>query len=271
MTGIRLTDVSIELDGQQIISAFDLDVAAGSMVGLVGPNGAGKTTVLRAIAGSLPVRGTIELGALQDGGKDRAAWARRVALVPQRPELPDDMRVVDYVMLGRTPHVRYLAMEKASDHASVADAMRSLDLLELAGRPLGALSGGEQQRAVLARSLAQAAPVLLLDEPTAALDVGHAQQVLDLVDEIRRSCGLTVVAALHDLTLAAQFCDRLVMISGGRVVAEGAPRTVLTESIIRTHYGAEVKVLEDGDGGVVVIPVRDSRRAPGAASMAEHS
>lgn len=269
MTGVRLDRVTVEIEGRTIVRDFTLDVEPGSMIGLVGPNGAGKTTVLRAIVGSVALRGTIEIGDLADPWRDRSRWARSVAMVPQRPELPLDMRVVDYVMLGRTPHLRYLAMEKSSDVEAVQRALASLDLLELADRALGELSGGEQQRAVLARSIAQAAPLLLLDEPTAALDVGHAQQVLDLIDGIRRSEGLTVVAALHDLTLAAQFCDRLVMISQGSVVAEGPPRSVLTEPIIRTHYGATVRVLDDGDGGVVVIPVRDSPRNPRAATMAD--
>lgn len=268
MTAVQLEGVGVALDGRSIVSDLDLMVEPGSMVGLVGPNGAGKTTVLRAIAGSVPVVGTLRVGdRSRRAGGDRAGWAQLVALVPQRPELPPDMRVVDYVMLGRTPHLRYLAMEGKGDIEVVDHALRSLDLVDLANRRLGELSGGEQQRAVLARSLAQASPVLLLDEPTAALDVGHAVNVFGLVDDIRRSCGLTVIAALHDLTLAAQFCDRLVMIAGGRVVAQGAPRAVLTETIIQTHYGASVRVIDDGDGGVVVIPLRDSRQSSEAATM----
>jgi iron complex transport system ATP-binding protein len=185
------------------------------------------------------------------------------------------MRVVDYVLLGRTPHLGYLATESPTDLQAVEEAIVMLDLVRLSGRVMGGLSGGELQRVVLARALAQAAPLLLLDEPTAALDVGAAQQVLDLVDEIRRRQRLTVVAAVHDLTLAAQFCDRLVMISGGSIVAEGAARTVLTESVIRQHYGASVRVLEDGAGGVVVIPVNprtrrgDSRQHTGGATMSD--
>lgn len=271
MTSFTLRSVTVRIDGHALVSDVDLFAGSGEFVGLVGPNGAGKTTVLRAIAGSMAVSGDISIGDEPVSRLSRSEWARSVSMVPQRPELPPDMRVIDYVMLGRAPHLGYFKMEGATDLEAVHDAIESLDLEHLAHRQLGALSGGEQQRAVLARSLAQASPILLLDEPTAALDVGHAQQVLDLVDRIRRSCGLTVVAALHDLTLAAQFCDRLIMVAEGAVVAEGLPATVLTEPIIRTHYGASVRVLDDGRGGIVVIPIRDSHPLGEAASMAERS
>jgi iron complex transport system ATP-binding protein len=136
-----------------------------------------------------------------------------------------------------------------------------LDLAGLAGRRLDSLSGGERQRAVLARALAQQAPVLLLDEPTTGLDVGHQQQVLELVDALRAALDLTVLSAMHDLTLAGQFADELVLLDGGRVAAAGPARTVLTEGVISRHYHASVRVLEDPDGGVVVIPVRAARTA----------
>jgi len=179
-----------------------------------------------------------------------------VGLVPQRPEIPPGVRVIDYVLLGRAPHLRYLQMHGESDVAAAWAAMKNMEVDALAGRMVATLSGGELQRVVLARALAQAAPLLLLDEPTASLDVGHAQQVLTLVDELRRTQGLTVVSAIHDLTLAAQFCDRLVLVAGGHIVATGSARSVLTESSIFAHYGARVRVLADDIGGVVVIPVR---------------
>lgn len=180
------------------------------------------------------------------------------------------MSVADYVLLGRAPHQGYLAIESLDDLRAVEEALRSLELVELARRPLASLSGGELQRAVLARALAQSAPIMLLDEPTSSLDVGHQQQLLTLVDGMRRSCGLTVVSAIHDLTLAAQFCDRLVMLAGGRVVEDGSASHVLTESSIRRHYGARVRVLSDGGQGVVVIPVRDSEQPHERDTMAAH-
>jgi iron complex transport system ATP-binding protein len=268
MSTVSLSGVQVSLGGRKVLAGVDLTVSKGEFVGVVGPNGAGKTTILKAMIGAVPATGDVVIGGRPLATMDRAARARQVAMLPQRPEVPHEMRVIDYVLLGRSPHLGYFSVEGRSDLEAAANAIASLELTELSGRRLGALSGGELQRAVLARALAQASPILLLDEPTSALDVGHAQQVLDLVDGIRRSCELTVVATLHDLTLAAQFCDRLIMIADGRIVAEGSPRSVLTEGTIRAHYGAAVRVLDDGRGGVVVIPVRDSRLGAEDASMA---
>lgn len=255
-TMLSLESVSVQLDGTVIVSSVDLTVAEGEFVGIVGPNGAGKTTLLRAVVGVTPFSGTVHIGGRDVRQMGRGERARAVALVPQRPVAPPGMTVADYVLLGRTPHLGMFAGETRRDIEAGRTALASLDTEELAPRDITSLSGGEFQRVVLARSLAQGSPLLLLDEPTSALDVGHAQRVMGLVDDMRRSCGLTVVAAIHDLTIAAQFCDRLIMMSGGRVVSEGAPVTVLTPSAIRTHYGATVRVLDDGDGRVVVIPSR---------------
>ena len=176
--------------------------------------------------------------------------------MPQRPHLPEEMGLADYVMLGRTPHLGYLNAETKHDVEAVEVALSKLDLEDFARRPLGTLSGGEAQRAVLARALAQEAPVLLLDEPTASLDPGHAVEVLDVVDELRDGEGLTVVAAAHDLTLAGRYADRLVLLDAGRVVADGSPEEVLTEATLTAHYGAGIRVIEDRDGPIVV-PLRN--------------
>ncbi len=154
------------------------------------------------------------------GGRERA---RLVASVPQRPVLPATMTVADYVLLGRTPHISYLGSEGASDLAATREALTALDLNEHLERPLSTISGGEQQRAILARAISQNAPLLLLDEPTTALDIGHQQSVLGMVDVLRRERGLTIVSSLHDLTLAAQYCDRLLLLDRGTVAATGQP------------------------------------------------
>ncbi|HSJ28579.1 MAG TPA: ABC transporter ATP-binding protein [Acidimicrobiia bacterium] len=258
MSALSLTGVTVMAGGGPIAREVGLDVEPGSFVGIVGPNGAGKTTVLHAVVGVVESLGRIEIGGRPVEAMSRAERARAVALVPQRPVVPPGMTVADYVLLGRTPHLGLLASESVEDLRAAETALQTLDVTGMADRMLSSLSGGEVQRVVLARALAQGSPLLLLDEPTAALDVGHAQRVLGLVDEMRRSCGLTVVAAIHDLTLAAQFCDRLVMMAAGSVVAHGRPVSVLTESTIRDHYGATVRVLDDGDGRVVVIPIRAS-------------
>src|SRR5690606_2670095 len=162
----------------------DLDVAPSEWVNLVGPNGAGKTTFLRAVAGLVPHGGTIDVGGRSAHQLGRRELARQVALVPQLPLVPPGMTVADYVLLGRTPHLAPLATESADDLAATADAIELLELGPFANRPVDTLSGGERQRVVVARLVAQDAPVALLDEPTAALDVGHQQQVLDLVDQL---------------------------------------------------------------------------------------
>jgi iron complex transport system ATP-binding protein len=162
------------------------------------------------------------------------------------------MGVADYVMLGRATHVGYLGREGRRDREAVAAAISALGLDHIAQRPLGTLSGGEGQRAVLARALAQEAPVLLLDEPTASLDVGHAIEVMELIDHLRRAKGLTVVTAIHDMTLAGRFCPRLVLLAAGVIRADGTPGDVLTESELRPHYGDRIRVINDGYGPAVV-------------------
>jgi iron complex transport system ATP-binding protein len=256
MTGIELRGVSVALDGRPVLRDLDLTVPGGSRVVLIGPNGSGKTTLLRTVAGLLPHRGQVRIGDAPPGSLSRRELARRIALVPQSPAVPAGMTVGDYALLGRTPYIPYLGTETRRDLETVARVLEHLDLGAFAGRRLDSLSGGERQRAVLARALAQQAPVLLLDEPTTGLDVGHQQQVLELVDTLRRDLDLTVVSAMHDLALAGQFADQLVLLDGGRVAAAGPAREVLTEEVIGRHYHASVRVLEDPGGGIVVVPVR---------------
>jgi iron complex transport system ATP-binding protein len=258
VTAVELRGVSVDLDRRPVLRDLDLTVPGGARLGLIGPNGSGKTTLLRAVAGLVPHRGQVQIGDAPPGSLSRRELARRIALVPQTPAVPAGITVSDYVLLGRTPYIPYLGTETRRDLAIVADVLDHLDLGAFAGRALDSLSGGERQRAVLARALAQQAPVLLLDEPTTGLDVGHQQQVLELVDSLRRDLELTVVSAMHDLTLAGQFADQLVLLDGGRVAAAGPARAVLTEEAIARHYHASVRVLEDPGGGFVVVPVRRS-------------
>ena len=256
MTGIVVRDVRVSFDDTEVLTGASLSVPSGAWLGLIGPNGAGKSTLLRAIAGLLPHSGSISLGADVVSSMPRRTVARLVSFVPQTPFIPRAMTVADYVLMGRTPYISYLGIESAIDLEVVAEVLTSLELADLAERPLGSLSGGELQRAVLARALSQKAPILLLDEPTSALDVGHMQQVLELVDRLRTEHDLTVVSAMHDLTLAGQFAQSLVLLDGGRTVAAGPASEVLTEDIITEHYGASVKVLRDATGSVIVVPTR---------------
>ena len=258
MSAIELRGVSVDLDGRPVLRGLDLVVPGGARLGLIGPNGSGKTTLLRTVAGLVPHRGELRVGDAPPGSLSRRELARRIALVPQNPAVPAGITVADYVLLGRTPYIPYLGTESRRDLAIVAQVLDQLDLADFAARRLDSLSGGERQRAVLARALAQQAPVLLLDEPTTGLDVGHQQQVLELVDALRERLELTVVSAMHDLTLAGQFADQLVLLDGGRVAAAGPVREVLTEQVIGRHYHASVRVLEEPGGGIVVVPVRQS-------------
>lgn len=259
MTSINATSVRVSFDDAEVLKGASLFVESGAWIGLIGPNGAGKSTLLRAIAGLLPHSGEIRL----DGGTvatmPRRVVARLVSFVPQTPSIPRSMSVADYALMGRTPYISYLGTESQADIEVVHNVLERLELVELADRLLGTLSGGELQRAVLARALSQEAPILLLDEPTSALDVGHMQQVLELVDSLRRERELTVVSAMHDLTLAGQFAESLVLLHEGRTVASGSAREVLTEEIITRHYGASVRVVDDPAGGVVVVPTRTAR------------
>ncbi|MEA2452984.1 MAG: cobalamin transport system ATP-binding protein [Actinomycetota bacterium] len=256
MTSVQVRDISVRFDSVPVLQGVSLFVASGSWLGLIGPNGAGKSTMLRSIAGLVPFEGEIALGDEPVGRLNRRKVARLVAFVPQTPFIPRSMTVTDYLLMGRTPYIPYLGTESRTDLEVVGEVLSELELDDLGDRPIGSLSGGELQRVVLGRALAQQAPVLLLDEPTSALDVGHQQQVLELVDSLRTANNLTVISAMHDLTLAGQFADSLLLLDGGVTAASGSASEVLTEAAITRHYGAHVRVIEDPDGGILVVPTR---------------
>ncbi len=256
MTHIALSSVSVSYDEAVVLADVTLDVAGGHWLAVVGPNGAGKSTLLRAIAGLVSSEGTVQIAGISAAEIDRKRLARMIAYVPQQPFVPVATTVTEYVLMGRTPYIPYFGVEGPRDLEVVASAIERLELHALRQRALGSLSGGELQRVILARALAQEAPILLLDEPTTALDVGHQQQVLELVDRLRAERDLTVVSCMHDLTLAAQYADTLLLLDGGRIAAQGEARNVLTEDSIRRHFGAEVKVVDEDDGSLVVYPRR---------------
>ena len=242
-----LRGLSVELGGREILHGIDAELRAGEWVALVGPNGAGKTTLLRAMAGLLPHGGALELG-----GRPVRSWpererARAVAFVRQRGDEAFAYTVRQTVELGRAPHTGWVAPLGAGDHAAVDRALDAVGLRGDAGRTVTALSGGEQQRVRLAQALAQDAPTLLLDEPTAHLDVRHR---LDLLGRARALAdgGRTVVAALHDLGWAARYADRLLLLAAGRLVADGAPAEVLTPENLAAVFGVEARVEPAPDG-----------------------
>jgi iron complex transport system ATP-binding protein len=252
---IETRDLWVRFGPVAAVRELSLRAETGGWTALIGPNGAGKTSALRALAGLAAYDGEVSIDGQDARTLGRRAVARLVAFVPQKPETPYALTVAEYVLLGRTPHISYLGGEGRHDREAAARALRRLELESFAQRHLGSLSGGELQRAVLARALAQEAPVLLLDEPTTALDLGRQQLVLELVDELRRD-GLTVVTTMHDLTLAGQYAERLVLLNEGAVVAEGSAAEVLSAPIVSAHYGANVRIVED-EAGVFVVPVRN--------------
>jgi iron complex transport system ATP-binding protein len=256
---IELRDLSVSFDGVYAVRGVSTSVEKGEWVVLIGPNGAGKTSALRALCGLLPFEGRVLLDGRDTSTLRRREVARLAAFVPQSPETPSELTVGEYVLLGRTPHIGYLATEGRADRIAAERALERLELVAFSERPLGSLSGGELQRVVLARALAQEAPLLLLDEPTSALDLGRQQQVLELVDELRREHALTVVSALHDLSLAGQYAERLLLLDQGAIVAEGTAQEVLSERRIAAYYGANVRVIHDERGAVFVLPRREER------------
>lgn len=256
MSRVALTAVAVAYELETVVGDLDLTIESGEWLSLIGPNGAGKTTVLRAIAGLAPARGVIRVGDLAVDRLGPRDLARLVAMLPQEPHIPPGMTVAQYVLLGRSPHLGYLGRESAGDRRIAAEVLHRLSLDGMAERSLDNLSGGERQRAAIARALAQQAPVLLIDEPTTSLDIGRQQDVLELVDEIRTERGLTVIAAMHDLTLAGQYSDRLALLVAGRLVAVGPPSEILTEPAIAEHYQARVQVVPLNGSGAAVVPVR---------------
>jgi iron complex transport system ATP-binding protein len=256
MTSLAFVDVSVKYGSSVAVQGFTDTVRPGEWLCLIGPNGAGKSSLLRSAAGLVKHEGNI----LVDGSPLNLRSARRraalVAHVPQSPSMPDDMTAAEYVLLGRNPYVGYFGSETKHDRMMVARVIERLDLEAFAHRRLATLSGGERQRLVIARALAQEAPIMLLDEPTSALDIGHQQQALELVDSLRREHGFTVVSAMHDLTLAGLYSDRLALLHQGHCVAAGPADQVLKAETLSEFYGVSVTVLHEPDGTVVVVPRR---------------
>ena len=261
MSTLEFRSIAVDYGKRPALAPYSDRVESGEWLGVIGPNGAGKSSLLRAIAGLVDASGDVEIDGRRLQSMNRRERAALVAYVPQDPLIPEDMSMFEYVLLGRTPYVSYFGAPSNEDRDLVADVLLRLDLAPLEGRYMGSLSGGERQRVVLARALAQQAPVMLLDEPTSALDIGHQQQALELVAALRESEGLTIVSALHDLTLAGTYADRLTMFDDGVVSASGPAREVLTVERLAEVYKVQVSVEVDDVGGVVVVPRRGPRPA----------
>jgi len=255
MTTLNIAELSVSIDGRNLVNDVSFSLSVGQWLCIIGPNGAGKSTMLKAIAGICKSTGRMVIDdndLRQLNERERACW---IAYVPQEPILPTGMRVFDYVLLGRTAHLNLLASESTKDLEVAEMVLTELALEDFRDRDVATLSGGERQRVTIARALAQASPFILLDEPTTALDVGYQQEVLELIDRLRREQKIAVITTMHDLTVSGLYPDRLMLLSDGRVVSDGPASEVLTVTNINEHYGAEVQII-DNDGRPIVVPIR---------------
>jgi iron complex transport system ATP-binding protein len=255
-TAVRTERLTVAYRGRPALSDVDLAIAAGERVALVGPNGAGKSTFLRAIAGLVdPSAGSVELQGTVLSTLNRRAIALRLAVVPQLPSLPFATTVEEVVGLGRLPHEHPIRGLRPADRAAIAAAIDRVGVGHLLGRDARELSLGERQLVLLAMAVAQAAPVLVLDEPTVHLDLRHQVEVMELLADLNARDGTTIVAVLHDIGLAAHFFPRIVVIDKGRVVADGPPAESLTAERIREVFGVDpalVRLPQSARGSTIV-------------------
>jgi iron complex transport system ATP-binding protein len=238
---------------RQVIDGLSLNIRQGQITALVGPNGSGKSTLLKTLARLLkPASGTVLLDGKAIHTLSTTQVARQMAILPQGPGAPPGLTVRELVEQGRYPHVGALRMLGRQDHEAIQQALVLTNMTDFIHRPLDNLSGGERQRAWIALTLAQDTPTLLLDEPTTFLDIGHQLEVLELVQRLNRERGMTIVLVLHDLNQAARYADRMVVLNQGAMVADGAPRDVLTVPLLADVFGVQVNIITDPASGTPV-------------------
>ena len=253
MVAIRASGLAVALGGRPVLHGIDLDLRGGALVGIVGPNGAGKSTLARALLGLVPAEGEVRVGDRPLEDVPRGQLARTVAYLPQGQTVHWPLSVERLVALGRLPHLAPLSRIGPVDEAAIARAMARTDVTALRERIVTELSGGERARVLLARALAVEAPALIADEPLASLDPRHQIEVMELL-AAEAAAGALVIAILHDLTLAARYCDRLVLVGEGRLAADGPPAAVLDVDLLARVYGVTAWIGEAA-GGLAVIPI----------------
>lgn len=248
--------VTLAYGDRRVVDGLSLEIAPGRITAIVGANGCGKSTLLRALARLLPPRdGRVVLDGTSIASRPTKEIARTLGLLPQGPTAPEGIAVADLVGRGRHPHQRLLARWTAHDYEAVSAALDATGIADLADRSVDELSGGQRQRVWIAMALAQETDILLLDEPTTFLDVAHQIEVLDLLTDLNRERGTTIVMVLHDLNLAARYADELVAVRDGRIHAAGAPIDVVTDALVRDVFGLESSVIPDPlTGKPLVLP-----------------
>ncbi|WP_010275239.1 ABC transporter ATP-binding protein [Paenibacillus senegalensis] len=237
-------------DAAVILPDMNLSIHTGQITALVGTNGSGKSTLLKAFARLLkPDQGNVYLDGRAIATLSSSEVARRMAILPQSPDVPSSLTVHELVEQGRYPHAGPLKMLRKQDHAAIDRALALTGMSDYRNRLLDSLSGGERQRAWIALALAQSTSVLLLDEPTTYLDIRHQLEIMELVQRLNHEEGMTVIIVLHDLNQAAQLADRMIVLQQGRVAGDGRPETVMTASMLETVFGIHARVVEDPEGG----------------------
>ena len=242
---LKINNLSVNYAARQVLKNITLELKKGETLALLGPNGSGKSTLLRAVSGIQPIaQGSVCLGGHPLASLSPSERARWISVVPQNASLPPAFSAWETVLFGRTPYINFLGRVSGADQEIARCALEKVDALPLAARTMGELSGGEQQRVLLARALAQAAPILLLDEPTTHLDLQHQMGLLDLVHKLALESDLTVLLALHDLNLAARYADRIALLVDGQIKALGTARQVLRADVIAEAYSWPVRVID---------------------------
>jgi iron complex transport system ATP-binding protein len=248
MTTLALEHVGLEIDGRQIIQDASLTLSSGRSTAFIGPNGAGKSSLLRLLAGLWqPTEGLVTLNGSQLSQFQRRLLAQQIAFVPQNTDINFAFSVKDIVMMGRNPHLGRFVSENIYDHQCVEQAMLKTDVFHLANRPVTELSGGERQRVVIARSLATLAPIILLDEPTANLDMAHTLEILDLLKNLSQM-GQTIAFSMHDINTAIRYAEQLVLVNQGRIVDIGLPEDVLTDTVMNKVFGVKIEKILTSTG-----------------------
>ncbi len=259
MRTLTISDLSVSYDKQAVIKNLSLTLSRAEIVALLGPNGAGKSTLIRAITGVVPVsQGTVCLDQIDLLSLSALERARRIAVVPQHALLPDNFTVYEIVLLGRTPYLPLWKKETGNDHATVTQALQHTNLENLKDRFVGDLSGGERQRVLIARSLAQEPDVLLLDEPTAHLDLKHQASILRLIKSLATTKNIAILLTMHNINQAAKCADSVALIANGKIQSYGSPADVYTPENLSKAYDTPVEVITHSENGLPFVTIHDT-------------